>query len=137
MIIDSSAIVALLLEEPHAEEIDRVLVMHASKMSAATLVEVRAVIGGRLGPAGLRALDVLLRTYATEIVAFDPAQAGIASAGYQDFGRGSGHSAGLNLGDTFSYALAHAHATDEPLLYVGDDFAHTGIRSALAEFGGR
>lgn len=135
MIIDSSAIVALLLEEPHAEEIDRVLVMHASKMSAATLVEVRAVIGGRLGPAGLRALDVLLRTYATEIVAFDPAQAGIASAGYQDFGRGSGHSAGLNLGDTFSYALAHA--TDEPLLHVGDDFAHTGIRSALAEFGGR
>lgn len=133
MIVDSSAIVAVLVGEEPAAAIERVLAAHASKISAATLVELRAVIGGRLGPTGLRALDMLLRAYATEVVSFDPTHAEIASAAYRDFGRGSGHPAALNLGDTFSYALAYA--SDEPLLYVGEDFVHTGIRSALDEFG--
>ena len=60
-----------------------------------------------------------------------PEHATIARARYRDFGKGSGHPAGLNFGDCFAYALAKA--AGEPLLYKGDDFVHTDITSALDE----
>ncbi|WP_417564645.1 type II toxin-antitoxin system VapC family toxin [Microbacterium sp.] len=129
MIVDSSAIVAVLLREPEAPVIERMMVEIPCFMSAATLVEVRAVIGGRTGVDGLRDLAALLRRFAVDVVPFDERQADVAGDAYRDYGRGSGHAAQLNLGDTFSYALASVR--DEPLLYVGDDFSHTDIRSAL------
>jgi len=132
VIVDSSALVALLQGEGLAPVIEELLVEHESSMSAATLVEVRAVVGSRLGESGLRRLDAVLRRFATEIVAFDADQAGVASMAYRRFGRGSRHPAKLNLGDSYSYALAYVE--DEPLLYAGDDFSHTDIRSALEEY---
>ncbi|GAA3756676.1 type II toxin-antitoxin system VapC family toxin [Microbacterium kribbense] len=133
MIVDSSALVALLRGEGQASLIQEVLLAYESLISAATLVEVRAVVGGRFGADGLRRLDALLRRFETEVVPFDTQQADTASAAYRDYGRGSRHPARLNLGDTFSYALAYVR--DEPLMYVGDDFARTDIRSALDEYG--
>lgn len=131
MIVDSSALVAILQEEPGADRLARLCLDHPAAMSAATLVEVRVVIGSRSGELGLRRLSGLVSEFHIEIVPFDEAQADAASDAYRDFGRGSGHAARLNLGDTYSFALAYVR--DEPLLYVGDDFTRTGIRSALEE----
>ena len=131
MIVDSSAFVAMLRGEDSTPTLEQLLAAYDSRISAATLVEVRAVVGGRFGVGGLRRLDAMMRRFETQVVAFDQEQADVASAAYRDFGRGSGHPAKLNLGDTFSYALAYV--TDEPLLYVGDDFSRTDIRSALEE----
>lgn len=132
MIVDTSAIVALIQGEAHAPKIEELLLAHTSRISAATVVEVRAVVGGRFGSDGLRRVDALLRRFETSVVPFDEDQADAAGAAYRDYGRGSGHPARLNLGDTFSYALAYV--ADEPLLYVGDDFSRTDIRSALEEY---
>ena len=76
-----------------------------------------------------RQVDRLLDAWGVELASFDADQARVAQQAYRDYGRGSGHPAQLNLGDCFSYALATV--ADEPLLYVGDDFAHTDIPSAL------
>lgn len=94
-------------------------------MSAATAVEVNAVLSRRLRPEDQRRVERLLDVWEIELVHFDAEQAEIASRAYRDFGRGSGHPATLNLGDCFSYALAEV--TGEPLLYVGDDFVHTDV----------
>ena len=132
MIVDSSALVAILQVEAQAPFLERLLVEVPSRISAATLVEVRAVVGGRTGPVGLRNLASLLQRFRVEVAPFDERQAEVASAAYRDYGRGSGSPARLDFGDTFSYALAFVE--DEPLLYVGDDFSHTDIRSALEEY---
>jgi ribonuclease VapC len=132
VIVDSSALVAILQVEAQAPFLERLLVEVPSRISAATLVEVRAVVGGRTGPVGLRNLASLLQRFRVEVAPFDERQAEVASAAYRDYGRGSGSPARLNFGDTFSYALAFVE--DEPLLYIGDDFSHTDIRSALEEY---
>ena len=132
MIVDSSALVAVLQIQAQAPLLERLLVEVPSRISAATLVEVRAVVGGRTGPVGLRNLASLLQRFRVEVAPFDERQAEVASAAYRDYGRGSGSPARLNFGDTFSYALAYVE--DEPLLYVGDDFSHTDVRSALEEY---
>lgn len=95
-------------------------------MSTATRVELAAVLARRLAPAVARRAERLLDRAQVEIVAFDGRQGEIAADAYRLFGRGSGHPAGLNMGDCFSYALAIAR--DEPLLFVGDDFVHTDVR---------
>lgn len=129
MIVDTSAIVAIVLGETHSEQLAEILVnATASKMSAATVVEVNAVLTRRLRPEDQRRIERLLDVWEIELVPFDAEQAHIASRAYRDFGRGSGHPAALNLGDCYSYALAHV--TGEPLLYVGDDFIHTDITAA-------
>lgn len=129
MIIDTSALFAVLAEEPEAPAFRRALAEAPSpKVSAATLVEARVVVEARLGPRQRRKLDALLRESSAEIVPFDEEQATIASDAYRDFGKGSGHPARLNLGDCYSYALASQ--TGEPLLYKGEDFSHTDLRSA-------
>jgi ribonuclease VapC len=97
-------------------------------MSAATAVEVNAVLTRRLRPEDQRRVERLLDAWEIDLVPFDADQAAITSQAYRDFGRGSGHPAGLNLGDCFSYALANV--TGEPLLFVGDDFAHTDVTPA-------
>ncbi len=129
MIVDTSALVAILRSEPGNENwIETILVDPAPKLSAATAVELYAVADVRGEPAQSRRIDALLKTLQISIVAFDPEQADIARAAYRDYGRGSGHRAKLNLGDCFSYALAAQ--TGEPLLFVGKDFIHTDLRSA-------
>lgn len=133
MIVDSSALIAVLLLEPDAERLLTVLGRYGGSVSAATLVEARVVAASKNLSDGAQRLDSLIRRFALEIVPFDHAQADAATAAYRSYGRGSGHAAQLNLGDAFSYALAYV--LDEPLLYVGDDFSRTDIRSALAEYG--
>ena len=97
-------------------------------MSAATYVEAGIVADTR-GPLLGRALDEVLADFDIEVEPLTAEQARIARQAYRDYGRGSGHAANLNFGDCFSYALAAAER--EPLLFVGDDFGHTDIRSAL------
>lgn len=133
MIVDSSALVAILRREAGFERIVDVLLARDARISAATLVEARIVVGSYLGMPGRRQLEALLAKAEVEIVAFDAEQAGAAADAYRDYGRGSGHPARLNLGDSFGYALAYVR--DEPLLYVGDDFSRTDVRSALKEYG--
>lgn len=129
MILDTSAIVAIALNEPERDRlIDAILDSTAAKISAASVVEISAVLMGRMAPEDFRRVERLIDQLGIETVAFDAEQAARATRAYRDFGRGSGHPAGLNLGDCYSYALADV--TGEPLLYVGDDFAHTDIASA-------
>ena len=126
MIIDTSAIAALLLDEPEAPKMAHLMaVAPARRLSAASYVELAAVIDGRRDPTLAGALDVIIRAYRIDVVPFTPDQARIAREAYQRFGRGSGHPARLNMGDCFSYALARD--LGEPLLFKGSDFALTDI----------
>lgn len=130
MIIDTSAVIAILKGEPDSARLaETILADPAPKMSAATAVELYAVADVRSEPAQASRVDNLVRTLHITIVAFDESQARIARQAYRDYGKGSGHRARLNLGDCYSYALAAY--TGEPLLYVGDDFIHTDIESAI------
>lgn len=129
MIIDTSAIVAIALNEPERDRIvDAILDAPAAKISAASMVEISAVLIRRMAPEDFRRVERLIDQLGIETVPFDAEQAASATRAYRDFGRGSGHPAGLNLGDCYSYALADV--TGEPLLYVGGDFVHTDIASA-------
>lgn len=127
MVIDTSALIAILLDEAAASRlvaaiaIDAVGVRH---VSAATVVEASLVMLGRFGEAGDVQLDRLLRELRAEVVPVDEAQVAIARDAGVRFGRGR-HSAGLNFGDCFSYALSAT--AGEPLLCVSDDFAKTDI----------
>ena len=98
-------------------------------MSAPSYVELCVVMQRQDRPEIGRMVDRLLDDYGIRIEAFDVDQARVAAQAYRDYGRGSGHPAGLNLGDSYSYALAHV--AGEPLLFRGDDFAHTDIRPAV------
>lgn len=132
MIVDTSALVAILLDEPGADRLYDAILDHADgrpRLSAPTLVELGVVIDGRRDPALSRNLDEVLHRLEVEVVPFDADQARVARQAYRDFGKGSGHPARLNLGDCFSYALASVRR--EPLLFVGDDFTHTDVRSVL------
>lgn len=134
MIVDTSALLAVLEGEPAAERItDALIRADRPRLTAPTLVEARIVMNARYGPSGVRRLQALLRQFDVAVVAFDEQQADVASDAYRDYGRGTRRPAKLNYGDTFSYALAYV--SDEPLLYVGDDFSRTDIRSALEEYG--
>lgn len=132
MIIDTSALIAVMADEPEAAALRGLLATYGGRLSAATLVEARMVAFGKGGSEAMRRLDQFVRRSGLEIVAFDGEQADAASDAFLSYGRGSGHPARLNYGDTFSYALAHV--TDDPLLFVGDDFSHTDVRSALEEY---
>jgi len=129
MIVDTSAIVAVLADEPERERLLAALLQASSiKISAATLVELGIVVDRRRDPRLSRRLDELLAELAVEVVAVDAAQASTARGAYRDYGKGSGHPAALNLGDCFSYALASV--AREPLLFVGHDFVHTDLEPA-------
>ena len=126
MIIDTSAIVAILEDEPEGLVLLRLAAGAAHRrMSAATYVELSAVIDGRRDPVLAATMDATLRNMRVEIVPFTPTQARLAREAYRTFGRGSGHPARLNMGDCFAYALAKD--LGEPLLFKGRDFALTDI----------
>ena len=130
MIVDTSAIVAILLGETGAATLEEALVRSSTaRMSAASYVELCAAVHRPDRPEIIRNLDRLLLAYGIRIEPLDEAQARVAAQAYRDYGRGSAHPARLNLGDAFSYALASV--TGEPLLFVGDDFARTDIRPAV------
>ena len=97
-------------------------------MSAASYVEAGAVVDRVGDPVLSRRLDELLEVLHIELAPFDAAQASAARPAYADFGRGSGHPAGLNFGDCLTYGLAKE--TGQPLLFVGEDFAQTDLRPA-------
>lgn len=132
MIVDTSALIAVMEDEPQGAVIRRLLSEYGGRVSAATLVEARMVAFGKGGPAAVRELDSLIRRARLDVAAVDAESADVATDAFFAYGRGSGHAAQLSFGDTFSYALAYVR--DEPLLYVGDDFSHTDIRSALKEY---
>lgn len=126
MIVDSSAIVAMLRREPEAEAMTVALVdAPKALVSAANYLEAAIVIDGERNPRASANFDALFARYGVEIAPVTPSQARIARQAYRDFGKGSGHPAKLNFGDCFAYALATE--TGEPLLYKGDDFAHAGL----------
>lgn len=129
MIIDTSALVAILRDEPDAPVFAEAIVSApVRRMSAASYVEVGAVIDGARDPVASRRLDELLALASVVIEPVTEDQAKVARAAYRDFGKGSGHPAGLNFGDCFAYALSVA--TGEPLLFKGADFTHTGVVAA-------
>lgn len=131
MIVDTSAVVAVInREDDWARYATALREAGASLMSAATCVELGIVVD-RLGdPSVSRRLDRRLAAWNVDAVPLTPAQARLARAAHVDFGRGRGPAAALNLGDCYAYASATER--DEPLLFTGDDFTHTDVRSALA-----
>ena len=131
MIVDSSAIIAILRNEPEADAVAGAIdvAREPVRMSAVTYVESGLVADRRRDPLSSRQFDTLIREANISVEVVTAEQARIAREAYRDFGKGSGHPAQLNLGDVFSYALAKS--TGEPLLFIGNNFVHTDIESAL------
>ena len=126
MVIDTSAIAAILFNEPNAAALEGKIADDPVRlMSAATFLEATIVIEARLGDPGGREFDLWLHRAEIEILPVDAEQADMARRAWRSFGRGR-HPAGLNYGDCFSYALAATH--DEPLLFKGDDFIKTDLK---------
>jgi ribonuclease VapC len=127
MVLDTSAVLAILLNEPEIDPFSIAIESDPVRLlSAASLVESSMVIEARYGEVGRRELDLLLQTIGIEIVALDAHQAEVACHAFRTFGKGR-HAAGLNFGDCFSYALSQV--AGEPLLFKGDDFSKTDIRA--------
>lgn|SRR6185437_74285 len=127
MVIDSSALIAVLLDEPLAPAIATAMAAASSRLlSAANLLEASIVIEGRWGAVGGRELDLLIYRTDIEVVDVDSGQVEIARAAWRQFGKGR-HPAQLNYGDCFAYALAKSCRL--PLLYVGTDFGLTDIEA--------
>lgn len=125
MVIDSSAILALLLNEEDAPRLAQAIEADSQRLlSAANLLEASIVIESRKGEAGGHELDLLLYRGAIEIVAVDQDQAELARAAWRRFSKGR-HPAGLNYGDYFAYALAKSR--NQPLLFQGEDFSRADI----------
>lgn len=129
MIVDSSAIVAMIKAEPEARPFAEAIINGGrASISAASYLETGIVIDRGPDP-GLNAeLDQLLRDLKIDIAPVTESQARIARQAYRDFGKGSGHKAQLNYGDCFAYALAMERG--EPLLFKGEDFVHAGVARA-------
>lgn len=126
-VVDTSAVIAVLFDEPGSEDVERRLMASANFMSAATWVELGIVVEGRAGPEGALLLGELMTRADIEVVPVNREIAEEAMVGWRRFGMGR-HPARLNLGDTFSYALARNLAI--PLLFVGDDFSETDVVEA-------
>jgi ribonuclease VapC len=126
MVLDTSALLAMLLDEPDAEALRVAIEADETRLvSAATCLETAIVIEARKGEAGGRELDLFMRTAEIALVVVDAEQVAEARRAYRRFGRGR-HPAGLNFGDVFAYALART--SGEALLFKGDDLAKTDAR---------
>jgi ribonuclease VapC len=126
VIVDSSALVAIMRSEPEAAEFVATLRGVDVRASAATVLETAMV----LGPEVAARLDTLIEQLDLELVAFDSAQLAVARAAMAIYGQGRGHPARLTFGDCMTYALATS--LDEPLLFKGDDFTHTDVTPAIS-----
>lgn len=129
MIIDSSVIVAVALNEPERAAFETCMAAaDIRRMSSGTWIELSAVaVRSRLISSTW--LDTMLERFRITLEAVSIEQAAIGHQAYREFGQGSGHPAKLNFGDCFAYALAKAMG--EPLLFKGDDFTHTDVQQAI------
>ena len=126
MVIDSSAILALLFNEPEADDVEIAIDEDPIRlMSVASGLEAAIVVEARLGAAGGLEFDLLLHKARIELVAVTSEQMEVGRAAWRRFGRGR-HAANLNFGDCFAYALAAV--SGEPLLFKGDDFSKTDVQ---------
>ncbi len=127
MIVDSSAIVAILKDEPEAPSFAAALVQPGvpKRMSAANWLESAMVIDAAQDPVVSARFDALIAAAGIAVEPVSIAQAALARQAWRDYGRASGHPAKLNFGDCFAYALARE--SGEPLLFKGDDFVHTDL----------
>ena len=127
MILDTSALLAVLFDEPDADYFERAIASAMTcRMSAANHLEAAMVVESRMSDEGGRQLDNFVKTAEIELVPVTPEQAQAARLAWRRYGKGN-HPAGLNFGDCFAYALAEA--TGEPLLFKGEDFALTDIEA--------
>jgi ribonuclease VapC len=128
VIVDSSALMAIVNEESGADEVLRVAASATCRMSVATWLEISIVADARSATHGQR-LDRILEALEIELVPVSAREAQVARVAYRRYGRGSGSPARLNFGDCFSYALSVT--SGEPLLFVGEDFRQTDVSAAL------
>jgi ribonuclease VapC len=127
MVLDSSALLAILFSEStRSAFVEAIDADPVRLMSAASFVECSIVVNARRGAEGVRDLDHLVSRAGIRLEPFDEEQGSLARDAWERFGKGR-HAAGLNLGDCFAYALARA--TNEPLLFAGQDFALTDVRA--------
>jgi ribonuclease VapC len=132
MIVDTSALIAILKHEPEAEAFSKTIeAAKVVRISAASYLESNIVVGRYKDPILTARLEEILENPGLQVEPVTVTQAKIAWEAYRDYGKGSGHPANLNFGDCFSYALARDKR--EPLLYKGDDFVHTDLRPALLQ----
>ena len=133
IVVDASAVIAMLFGEPSSGALAARLAAEADRViSVASYIESGTVLAGRRRSDRLQAigdLDAFLATAGIELAPTDATQARLALRARISYGRSMGHGGALNFGDTFSYALAKA--LDAPLLFVGNDFAGTDVKSAL------
>jgi ribonuclease VapC len=128
MVVDTSAILAILSNDPEREHFTQMIILSPpAMMSAATYLEARIVTEARWGRAGLQDFKLLLAATPMGVIPFDGEQAVLAAEAYSRYGRGR-HEASLNFGDCFAYALAKK--TGQSLLFKGDDFSRTDVLSA-------
>jgi len=129
LIIDTSALIAILRAEDAGDMAVAIERAQVRRISAANYLETAVVIDASRDPVASRRFDELVDTAELQVEPVTHHQARIARDAYRDFRKGSGHKAGLNFGDCFAYALAKS--TGEALLFKGDDFARTDVRPAL------
>lgn len=130
MVIDTSALIAILLGEVESEKmVDAIGSASVRALAAPTLVETAAVIHARSGPGGEVALDALIQRLGIEVIAMTPEAAASARTGYARFGKGIGDPAVLNYGDCLAYGVAQS--LGEPLLFKGEDFERTDVTPAM------
>lgn len=129
-VLDSSAVVAIFLDESAARDLEDAMNASASlAIGAPSVLEVAMVLQSRRPRRDSPNLDAFIDSWRIEVVPFDVPQLAIARDAFGRYGRGSGSKARLNFGDCCAYALAKAR--DEPLLFVGDDFSHTDVTPAI------
>jgi ribonuclease VapC len=132
--VDTSALIAIVLNEPERKRLlDCIAPCEQALISSASLLEARLVIYGKQGHAGYLLLEQLLNKRVFKVVAQSKEEIDTAYEAFLLYGKGHGNKAQLNFGDLFSYALAKTRGI--PLLYKGDDFANTDIRSAVTNLG--
>lgn len=130
MIVDTSALLAILQQEPDARTYaEAIAAAPGPRMSVANHLEAAVVVDASGDPVASRRFDDLVRTAGLTLEPVTVEQGAVARAAYRDFGRGSGHPAQLDFGDCFAYALARVRG--EPLLFKGGDFGHTDITPAV------
>lgn len=129
MIVDTSALIAILRHEPEREDFAKILdEANILRISAATYLEFSIVIDSRRNPALSKEIDEVIQRFNIQIEPVTAEQAKIAREAYRIFGKGSGSPANLNFGDCFTYALARDKR--EPVLFKGDDFGRTDLQPA-------
>jgi ribonuclease VapC len=125
MVLDTSAVLAILQNEPERRQFNEAIeAADTRSLSTASFVECSMIVESRYGADGVRALDLFIAKAQVSLVPVDEEQADLARRAFRKYGKGR-HSAGLNFGDCFSYALSKA--LEEPLLFKGNDFPQTDV----------